>query len=1369
MSRFGYLLIVLTTVLASARSEELSRIGLVGEVPRTARRLAAADELAAQEKWADAVDEYQRILTEAGDDLITLDARHSLQARRVCHLRLAALPPAALRAYRTRVDSQAKKWLDQGTATRDPLLLRRLVDEAFCSRHADRALDLLGDLAFERGSFEEAEHWWRMLAVPIREQAQPPFTLLFPDPQVDVAGVRAKQLLARLFRGDRTSFPEQMRAFRALHGTAKGQLAGRQGLYADTLQALADQQETLVAPPGEVAWPTFAASPSRNAVLPKPPGRWAKLRSLDGPQWTVRLDADSGAAVPKKGAETASKVVPLFQAARSLAFHPVIQGNRVFVADARRVMGYSLLDGREILHYDLARAVGENLRLKMELPAEPDLTYTLSVAGDRVYARLGAQSIGPPRKDSPNDGPHTYLVCLDLQFGVRGRLERWRLESKGTAAAGPVFEGAPVVGDGRVFIAESRFAGGQTQTAIACYDADTGQPYWQTEVCNITQDFRLDEGKQRSRHHLLTLTGSTLFYCSHSGAIVAVDAETGRRLWAVRYPGQAPRTLFGETLPRDPAPCLFSGCRLYVAPLDSDRILCLDPETGQSLWESGPLQVIHLLGVAKGRLIFTAATPRPCIRAVEAATGKALRSWMQPADGSELKTFGRGVLAGDWVFWPVRSDHRQGVYVLAQETGEPVYFDDKINGNLAVGGDCLAAAGIRDLLVYVPEGRLLQRRREEAARLVASTKAQFRLALAQADAGLYADALTGFDHVEAQGNPEERWNGKRIHDLLDLRRHEMLLDAAEHAQQAHAWEQASHFLSQAAGERFPLFPRLAALSRQAALWTRANRPERAIAVWQSILEDGTLRAGVIADADGTLHAAASLARERIAERRTVHGPAVPTAVERQTQSARDERTSRRETPALRMPLVRAWQTAPLSTEPEDGERFLQIANGLEGNSETETLVSARGHTILCRDGRTGKLCWQCTLPQKPQWFDCFAGTVIVAGLDTLYGLCRADGGRLWSLCLAMDKHPAHLSVFQRVGPRLFLLHDERRLFAMDVRSGDLLWSCWAPAARLKLPFPSGRFCATYHAGPETVLIQTGMGRWLVLDSRTGRPLRESDRAEPPWPRPPLRLDEHRTCVVTDAGQVMMVDSRTGVEIWTFAVNGPTSLTGEALQILGNSQALLLVVARNYGYQLECLDTGTGRRRWPQARYLGWEPIDLEGGALDETAVYLLQKQTLRAHALVDGRLLWKRPLPAAAVHWQTVRTADSLITFPRKGHGVQWQARWLFGTIRVRFTTPPAAGPGKDFPLLVCDPRTGQLMQRLNFPAAAPHACLDGRWDTVAALLPQLSCRVSEIEDAAPTVHVSKNALTVSWDGQASGLAAAARELPPPSESGTSP
>src|SRR5262249_12982456 len=145
---------------------------------------------------------YQRLLDDHGDDLMPLDPQdpqHCVQVRRLCHIHLAALPPAGLKVYRSRVDDQVKKRLDQATGTRDIALLRRIVAEHFCSRHTDRALDLLGDLAFERGDFAEAERVWRMLAPPpsrARGQDAKPgidvtdLRLVFPDPQVDVALVQ---------------------------------------------------------------------------------------------------------------------------------------------------------------------------------------------------------------------------------------------------------------------------------------------------------------------------------------------------------------------------------------------------------------------------------------------------------------------------------------------------------------------------------------------------------------------------------------------------------------------------------------------------------------------------------------------------------------------------------------------------------------------------------------------------------------------------------------------------------------------------------------------------------------------------------------------------------------------------------------------------------------------------------------------------------------------------------------------------------------------------------------------------------------------------------------------------------------------------
>ncbi|MBV9123408.1 MAG: PQQ-like beta-propeller repeat protein [Planctomycetes bacterium] len=693
---------------------------IAGESDRTAHRLAEADKLAAAGQWSDALEEYQHIIEENGDDLVPWDAdkSHCLQARWLCHLRLARTAPDTLRLYRDRVDAQAAKWLTQGEADRDPRLLRRVVEDAFCSRSGDRALDLLGNLAFERGDFVAAERWWRLLALPPSQAAldlqapvanHPPPTgtdlssliLVFPDPQVDLARVRAKQILARLFRGERQDLEEELAAFRTLHGKAEGFFAGRQGNLAGILQDLAGPDSSL-APPDQDSWTTFAGDPSRNHVPPAPPVSLQWHASL-ADSWPQQLGPENRFTVP----ETSGN------AARSLPFHPVLAGGQVLVADARYVTAFDLKTGRRTLWYDLLKD-GRNggLNLNLSLPAPADLSYTLTVADDRVYVRMGAQAIAPWKEGLPRGESDSFLVSLNLRPDRNGNRQRWLVKKPlvDRRKAAEFFEGSPVVSGGRVYLAATRYADGSLTTAVECYDADTGAPCWRGPV-DLCESRGFPEAERRYRHHLLTLAGPNVVYCSHTGAIVALEAATGRRLWAVRYPSRGARTAEGEPSPRDLAPCLFAANRLLAAPGDYDRLLCLDPDTGRTLWQGEPpVEVVHLLGVAEGKLIFT--TPSD-IRAVDVATGRTLRHWMQPNDGtSRLPPFGRGLLAGHLVFWPTR----QGLRVLNLESGEPAeeWYPFQLSrerlGNLALAHGCLVVAGARDLWVYGPEsGRLSER------------------------------------------------------------------------------------------------------------------------------------------------------------------------------------------------------------------------------------------------------------------------------------------------------------------------------------------------------------------------------------------------------------------------------------------------------------------------------------------------------------------------------------------------------------------------------------------------------------------------------------------------------------------------------------
>src|SRR4051812_815265 len=125
-------------------------------------------------QWAEAIDIYQRVIQQYGDKVAKLpkdDAASDrtgesvlyVDLRHFCQRRLATLPAEALAIYRRRVDAQAERWFRLGHDERDRASLRRIVEQAFCSTWGDDALDLLGDLAFQDGRFDEAIALYKQL------------------------------------------------------------------------------------------------------------------------------------------------------------------------------------------------------------------------------------------------------------------------------------------------------------------------------------------------------------------------------------------------------------------------------------------------------------------------------------------------------------------------------------------------------------------------------------------------------------------------------------------------------------------------------------------------------------------------------------------------------------------------------------------------------------------------------------------------------------------------------------------------------------------------------------------------------------------------------------------------------------------------------------------------------------------------------------------------------------------------------------------------------------------------------------------------------------------------------------------------------
>jgi outer membrane protein assembly factor BamB len=1419
------LLIALTPELVRPQPmpEALPPAKLPGESAVLARRLGEVQKRAEQEQWPEVVDEYHRLLEEAGDDLAPLDPQqpsHCVPVRRLCHVRLAAMPPAARRLYRARVDDQAKQWLDEGVERRDPLPLRRLVEQAFCSRHAERALDLLGDLAFERGDFEQAERWWGMLARPasLLKEKPPELALLFPDPQSNLAPVRAKVILAQLYRGQREAAVAELAAFRTLHGNAEGQLAGRSGKLADILQDAVTHADQLAVTADDRSWPTLGGDGMRNRRFPAVP----RCRFLEEP-WRVPLET--------RPPNPVGKVRTPSRAAQACAFCPVIADDKVLIADARSVTAYDLFTGRLLGDCDVAREL-KNAGLFPEAnpPTPSEVRYTLTVAGGRVFARLGSRMLGDPRGDAGKDAfevgegrADSFLVCLGLQPDERGKLPiHWWLKARGVPKEPSAFyEGAPLVRDGRVHIARTRFDGPTAHTFIDCYDAATGAVRWQQEVCEARE---AGDGR-RFQHHLLTTAGANVVYCSHSGAVVALDWQSGQRAWAMRYPRRGERQVDGQASPRDLAPCVCADGRLFVAPRDAERIFCLDADSGRPLWESKPVEVMHLLGVARGRLIFTTGARPHGIRALDAASGRDLRGWLQPGDGSDMPTIGRGLLAGDLVLWPTQ----YGLRVLNQEDGQvaaDLFVPDvnPIKGNLAVGHGCLVVATAQELLGFVPESVRLEQRRKEAAEKSGAALPQFRLAVALADAGQTEKALEALALAEKLASPGEQTGTLPLTREVPRLRQQLLLERAAQAEARQRWDEAAEVLTTVSNNALPAV-RLQALMRKAELWEKAAKPERAVEAWQAILADEHLRSALFDG--GTLKQQAGLTAERrIGKLMAVRGKDVYAPLEAQAQklwanvteenrirvverlmdefpnaeatataihnatnsrpqmqlrilrwyaqrseinergtdpwaslaveyeirrawdAARaawrrcrsvayrsravaertahlhkflEERSKQSSSPLLappslpdlKMPLTRAWQV------PLRGETML-VQDGASAAGAEHFFLLSEARALTCRAALTSRLIWTRPLDHDSCWTGRHGDLVIAAGSLGISCVHAADGSPWWHF----DVSGEPLSTFRLAAGCLLFLQGERRLWALDVETGEVLWDHRAPAAQLHLPEPGGRFSPLYHVGADWVIVQTTRGHCWVLDTLTGQRLHEFDTGREAWRRPPLPLDERRLVIVPDAQHIASLDLVTGKEIWRYSLGRETSLTGEPPQVLAGGDALLMLVPRNVGNRLSRLDPATRTVRWPKPILLGDEALDLSRSVITADTAYVVVGDLLRAFALADGKPLWDCPLIGGAGPWRVQLTRHYLLAHPA---AAATELDIAHALRRYQAANPAAAFPTSgliplaaalptvlavhqqtastsQFPLLVIDRTDGRRIQRLNFASHGPQA-----------------------------------------------------------------
>jgi outer membrane protein assembly factor BamB len=1230
---------------AAAQPPAPDPAALRGDSAQTQKRLSEAEAKLKAGDAADAADALQKILDEAGDDFVPADkeGKEYRPARWFAHRLLARLPADARKGYQDRVDEPAAKLILAGRRDRDPAPLWQLLDRYFVSRPAADGLLLLGDLLFERGEFRAAEGVWRRLLTDAGAD------VAHPDPKADPAAVRARLILAAIFAGESGRAKADLAAFRTKHPGAKGTFAGKDGPFADTLDA--HLKTAPVVPPAAnpgTDWPAFGGGPDRSG------------RTSPGvPYWDFPAVPTWTAALPKTFRPDRAPAGP---PARPPFGHPVVAGGKVFVTDGAAVYGFDLLHGRK-LDLPAQLATPSVPPFDREKPP-PDGCPALAAAGDRVYARVGpAAVVGPAaaRAPDPNKpGDQTAIVCLGPAPGGVTYRELWRVRPPGAGKVPVAWEGAPLVAGRRMWAAFARFEGGRVVHGVECFDPADGNtapaPAWTAEVCDSPLPQAADP---RTRQELVTLAGRHVVFLSNTGAVIALDAATGRRAWAFRYPRS--RKADPARSP-DPAPAVASGGRVFVAPADADRVYALDAETGRLLWESGPVEGAQVVGVAAGRLVVNVTGPVLGVRAFDVATGTP--RW----EATGAAGYGRGFVTDGVVAWPGRTGllyvHPEDGRVLgtshAQRFGAPRPF-----GNLAYADGVLVAVTPTEVWGFVPFDRRFP---------VTTGRGRFRDLTGRAEAAL------------AAGDP-----AAAREKLLAVAR-------GDFAPPLRAW----------------------AAARLLLLSAKADDERQLPADLRAVLTPD-VRGEWLLPPDGVPATLDTLVLRHVGREPAPVAESSPAACERKPDDAPTLSGDADVARTLRLPpgsvplhwLPGAGPPTRVVVATPDGLLAVPLATGdptrhaaAGGFTHAADLPGgfvAAGPSAVAVYGAGRAAAWVFRvpttdpLPERPGAFRVFpddapppaelssfhlAGSVLVARLGDRHLIALDLGAKRIAWVLGTHGTPA------------FRPHG----FPGDPRVGPT----FAVAGRL-------------------VVAQRSDGRRWCVRLDTGRVLDVPGFDQPTarawWPLPPAEVGPDRLAVSDGPGLVRLLDLATGRVRWTRQEDGEASLSGEPPQVRAWGDAVLVAVRRNHGVDLDRLDPRDGKSAWGCGpAFLDADRLDLSRADADADRVYVPAGKTLSAFARKDGKPAWEAELPDArgSGGWVVRAGAKCVIAYPESAVprepvadvfarlGRSFRADPRPGRLPALAATAYDAWVTRSVPVLLFDPETGNRLGEVEVPAAGP-------------------------------------------------------------------
>ncbi|WP_460182609.1 outer membrane protein assembly factor BamB family protein [Thermopirellula anaerolimosa] len=670
---------------------ELTGKPRVDEIDSTLRgRLRQAEEALAAGRDSDALSSLLRLIEGAEDKLVPVTHDMPTVSPRYIPLRqygqalLSRLPAQALQEYRRSSDGTFEMWYRQAAAEHDSAKLTRLVESGAASSWADDALWLLGEWAIQDGDPAAARsHWLRLLPSPGESWWG------VPDCSFEKPAVLARLVLASILEGDISRAERELQDFASKFGSASGRFGGRETTYATVLRELLQEVRAQPLPPVSAEWPTFGGNDARSKVLPR---AFEILR----PKWRAGLPSPPvstmNAWIQPTGMRLGTE-----PADAPLSYFASVVGDYVWVTTSQRILAWDVRTGQPLWGLDgpvVVEFAEPSLAEGLPYNTLGAARFSCTIADGRLFARMGQPVTVAPTL-AGGEVPENFLVCVDI--AGQGRL-LWKTAPPDREWA---FEGPPTVRDGNVYVLLRR-SDIPSQVFLACYSADRGEGRWRRFLCAADSPGR---GLLYEMEHLLpTLHGDTVYVGTNLGCVAAVSADTGSFRWLTTYPRVSRGDLSRNEIFRfrSPSPCLYHNGVLYLAPRDSRYVFALDAANGQILWQSrAELEgVVYLLGVTGNRLV-ASGDRLYLLDTMGPNAGTVSLVW---PDGKEPTGFGRGLIAGNRVYWPTED----AIYVFDASAGRPLRVVSLEpwglkGGNLAFCGKTLFVVGAAEIAAFETE------------------------------------------------------------------------------------------------------------------------------------------------------------------------------------------------------------------------------------------------------------------------------------------------------------------------------------------------------------------------------------------------------------------------------------------------------------------------------------------------------------------------------------------------------------------------------------------------------------------------------------------------------------------------------------------